>query len=288
MFSKVLMASVLMLFSANIMAAIWSWIDSVIDTSGAIYNNYEYTYRIEAWDDDDDTPNPCYGLSACTLFISHRHNEDGTSSYSVKNYYGTGGTGYYAFLLTAKTMGELGSLMKPTLNLPITGTMTHSSDKTIPDECVGIFYAAGSNFGTGASSVNNQFNGHPLLPSSVCGVAPTPSTTCNFDNDVINLEHGVLSSAEVEGHAVSGTVNITCSKVAELKLYMYPDSTIPLSDSGDFYSELYVDDVLIPTTGASYEVDYTRTLNLKSVLRHTGSVKAGSFSGSAIIVMELN
>ncbi|AOO58994.1 TPA: hypothetical protein PJH99_002932 [Raoultella ornithinolytica] len=288
MLSKVLIASTLMLFSANIMAAIWSWIDSVVDTSGPIYNNYAYTYRIDAWDDDDDTPNPCYGLNACTLFISHRHNEDGTSSYSVKNYYGTGGTGYYAFLLTAKTIGELGTLMKPTLNLPITGTINHSSDKTIPDECVGIFYAAGSNFGTGTSSSDNQFNGHPLLPSSVCGVAPTPSSTCNFDNDVINLDHGVLPSAEVNGHAVSEAINITCSKVAEMKLYMYPDSKIQLSDNGDFYSDLYVDDALIPSTGVSYDVDYTRTLNIKSVLRSSGILQPGTFSGSAIIVMELN
>lgn len=69
MLSKVLIASTLMLFSANIMAAIWSWIDSVVDTSGPIYNNYAYTYRIDAWDDDDDTPNPCYGLNACTLLF---------------------------------------------------------------------------------------------------------------------------------------------------------------------------------------------------------------------------
>lgn len=270
------------MFSHTASASVWSWIDNLTTCSTNTYC-YDYNFTIADWDENDETPNPCYGLNACTLLISHRHNAAGTSGRRAER---TWGSGTYPFLTSAETMGELGKAFKAVFSLPFSSTTNHSAATVATEECVGLFYAAGQNLGTNTSSVTTDaMQGHPLLPGSICGAAPAPSGSCDFEQDVLLLDHGTLSRRQLEGHEVSENVTISCTTSQTLKLYIYSADNVQLRDDGSLYSELYMNDTVLGTEGFDLDVQQQENVTVKSVLRTNGSVEAGEFSGSTVMLI---
>lgn len=266
-------------FSHFSLASIWSWIDSITVNSS---NNYDYNFTIGDWDENDSVANPCYGLSACTIFISHRHSNAGTSGTGVIRSWGGQ---VYPFLLTARTMGDLGKEIKATFPLPFSGINNHIG-AVVNEECVGFFYAAGRDLGSYENGANtNSFSGYPLMPSSLCGVAPAPSGHCDFDQDTLTLMHGMLSRNELEGHEVTEQVNISCTTAETLKLFIYSADKVELRDDGSLYSELYLNNSILGTNGFTIDVEDQAAVNVKSVLRTNGAVAAGEFSGSTVMLI---
>lgn len=264
-------------------ASVWSWIDTLATCSSTSTYCYEYNFTIADWDEDDSTPNPCYGLSACTIFIGHRHNAAGTSGSRANRSWGAG---TYPFIITSETMGELAKEFKSIFSLPYSSSTRHSGSTVATEECVGIFYAAGKNLGTNSSEVNDSsFTGYPLLPGSICGAAPAPSGSCDFDQDVLTLDHGTLTRQELEGHEVSETVSINCTSSQTLKLFIYSADNVQLRDDGSLYSELYMNDNVLGTNGFTLDVAEQENVTVKSVLRTNGSVAAGEFSGSTVMLI---
>lgn len=271
------------MFSQTSAASIWSWIDTLETCSASATYCYEYNFTIADWDEKDSTPNPCYGLTACTIFIGHRHNAAGTSGSRTNRSWATG---TYSFLTTAETMGELAKSFKSIFSLPYSSSTRHSGSTVATEECVGIFYAAGKNLGTNTSEVNNSsFTGYPLLPGSICGAAPAPSGSCDFNQDVLNLNHGTLTRQELEGHEVSETVSINCTTSQTLKLFIYSADNVQLRDDGSLYSELYMNGNVLGTAGFTLDVAEQENVTVKSVLRTNGSVAAGEFSGSTVMLI---
>jgi hypothetical protein len=268
--------------SQNASASIWTWIDTLETCTIATYC-YDYTFTISDWDEEDSTPNPCYGLTACTIFIGHRHNAAGTSGLNTPRSWGSGN---YPFLLTAETMGDLGKELKTVFALPFTSTTRHNGTTVATEECVGIFYAAGKELGSNASEINSStFQDYPLMPNSICGAAPAPSGSCDFDQDVLTLDHGTLSRKELEGHEVSENVSISCTTSQTLKLYIYSADKVDLRDDGSLYSELYMNDNVLGTSGFTLDVEARDNVTVKSVLRTNGTPEAGEFSGSTIMLI---
>ena len=264
-------------------ASVWSWIDSLSTCSATQTYCYDYNFTIADWDEDDSTPNPCYGLSACTIFIGHRHDAAGTAGSGIVRAWGAG---TYQFIIESETMGDLAKQIKAIFSLPFSSTTNHKANTVAAEECVGMFYAAGKNLGSNSSAVNETaFQGHPMMPGSICGTAPQPSGSCDFDQDVLTLDHGTLTRNELDGHEVSETVSINCTSSQTLKLYIYSADNVQLRDDGSLYSELYMNDNVLGTNGFTLDVAEQENVTVKSVLRTNGSVAAGEFSGSTVMLI---
>jgi hypothetical protein len=267
-------------------AAIWSWINSLTENQSSWLYDFTYDFTIGGWDEDDEMMNPCYGLTGCTLFIGHRHDAAGMSgSQTIRSW----GSGEHAFLLSAKTMGELGREMKTVFSLPFTSSARHNANSVATEECVGLFYAAGSDLGTNNGEINSSaFSGHPLLPGSICGTAPTPSGTCDFEQNDIALEHGTLTRSELEGHGASADVDISCTSAKTIQLYIYSADRVELRDDGSLFSEVYLNDrPLGGSEGLTLEVQDHIAVNVKSILRTRGVVTPGAFSGSTVMLIAI-
>ncbi|MGC0850363.1 hypothetical protein [Pantoea agglomerans] len=271
------------IFSPGASAIVWSWIDSLATCSSTLAYCYDYNFTIGDFEEKDTTPNPCYRLNGCTLFIGHRHNSAGTSGPRIRSSWGAN---VYPFLTTSATMGSLAIEFKKVFPLPFSSSTRHSGNSVATEECVGIFYAAGTNYGSYTSDTNNSgFEGHPLLPGSICGTAPAPSGTCDFDQDVLTLDHGTLTRRELDRHEMSENVSISCTTLQTLKLYIFSADHIQLRDDGSLYSELYMNDSLLASNGLTLDVEQQENVTVKSVLRTNGSVEAGEFSGSTVMLI---
>ncbi|WP_437749999.1 MrpH family fimbial adhesin (plasmid) [Enterobacter mori] len=270
-------------FSPVSSAAIWSWIDSLTTCTANTTYCYDYVFTIASWDENDEAVNPCFGETACTLFVSHRHDSAGTSGSGVTRSWDAS---TYPFIVTARTMGDLGKEINAVFPLPFSSTTNHQGNSVIGEECVGIFYAAGKNLGSNDSPItNNSFLGFPLLPGSICGIAPSPSGACDFDQDVLTLDHGTLSRNELEGHEVSENVRISCTISQTLKLYIFSADNVKLRDDGSLYSELYMNDNILSNEGLILEVSAQEIVSVKSILHTNGTPEAGEFSGSTVMLI---
>lgn len=276
-------------FSPVSSASIWSWIDTSTVCSAANGDPYCYRYEftIGSWDESDSTPNPCYGTTACTIFIGHRHNRAGTSGSRVARSWGSGGgqAGTNGWVRTAETMGDLGRELNSRLSFPYSGSTLHSGTSLSTEECVGFFYYAGANLGSVTDESITAASGKPMMPGSICGVAPMPSGTCDFTQDSVTLDHGTLSRRELEGHEATEQVYLTCTTPQTLKLFIQSADKVQLRDDGSLYSELYMNNSVLGTDGFSIEVEENAVVDLKSTLRTNGTPEAGEFSGSTIMII---
>lgn len=266
-----------LIFSHISQASIWSWIDSITQNAST---NFTYFFTIADWDESDTAVNPCYGLNACTIFISHRHDAAGNSGTEAVLSWGSGQNPY---VLTSKTLGELGTGIKSTISFPYSSSANHNGAVNW-EECIGFFYAAGKDLGS-APANDDSYRGHPISPNSICGVAPAPSGSCDFDQDTLTLMHGTLTRNELEGHEVTEQVNISCTTAETLKLFIYSADKVELRDDGSLYSEIYMNDNILGTNGFTIDVEDQVAVNVKSVLRTNGTVAAGEFSGSTVMLI---
>ena len=101
----------------------------------------------------------------------------------------------------------------------------------------------------------------------------------------MNLNHGTLTRQELEGHEVSETVSISCTTSQTLKLFIYSADNVQLRDDGSLYSELYMNGNVLGTAGFTLDVAEQENVTVKSVLRTNGSVAAGEFSGSTVMLI---
>lgn len=114
---------------------------------------------------------------------------------------------------------------------------------------------------------------------------PQPSGSCDFNQDVLTLDHGTLTRQELDGHEVSENVSINCTTSQTLKLYIYSADNVQLRDDGSLYSELYMNDNVLGTSGFTLDVAEQENVVVKSVLHTNGSVAAGEFAGSTVMLI---
>jgi len=261
-------------------AAIWSEI-----TAASLYNNgshIEFTYNIFAWDESDETPNPCYKDTGCRIWIGVTIDKAGSSNNVAAAYWSAANTSN-RWISNAATMGELGAAFKTNAGLPQTGTIQRSAASYIVAKvknCVGIFYK--NDF----ASIG-YYSGGELMPNSICGEAPTPYGRCSFVEDSINLDHGTVARSQLDGHEVSINVTMSCDYESTVGIYVLSGDNLPLRDDGSLYSEIYINNVL-GTDGLSMSATAgEHSLTFKSKLRTNGTVAAGEFSASTVAVINL-
>ncbi|WP_350307223.1 MrpH family fimbial adhesin [Photorhabdus viridis] len=259
----------LSLFSSGAAASIFSYITK----SEGIPTNAYYTFVIERWDQENDfTPNPCYGYSACWISVNHRHFADGYSGqpYRIFN------TRVERF----KTMKQVQAEILKYTSFPITGVAKHFGPAIRShQECVGLFY----------ETDQNGFHGR-LLPGSLCGVAPPPIGFCQVSEGSVELDYGSIDEAELENATKTGNINVTCN--VDINIVVIATGLngefVPLRNDGSLKAKLLLNDkkgedgvsVFVPAGG-------NVPITVKSILQKNGRVEAGPFSGSGTIILAM-
>ena len=248
-----------------------------------------YEYVIESWDRNDTTPNPCYGEIRCAVSINHMHDIDGSggaSSSSFANPSISVGSRKYPTMLSARTMGELRSIVVPVTGMPIRGSIRHLGTQQV-DECVGLFY-------TTKNSSNATFKDAHLLPGSVCGIAPPPVGVCNFTADNLTLDHGsinvedTLNGKNINGNKVSATLGIQCSLAKRLRVIASTDNDGMAMLGNNLYSKVTMNSVPITGSGTVYNLPGgTTQFTIASELRSNGSVAPGNYNKVVNLILTL-
>ncbi|NHB92683.1 adhesin [Photorhabdus cinerea] len=259
----------LSLFSSEAVASIFSYITK----SEGIPTNAYYTFVIERWDEEDDfTPNPCYGYSACWISINHRHNVNGYS-----------GQPFRLFNIRVERYRTMKQVQKEILkqtSFPITGIAKHVGPAIQShQECVGLFY----------ETDRNGFRGG-LLPGSLCGIAPPPIGFCQVSEGSVELNYGNIDEAKLEGATRSENINVTCNRDMNIVVTATgPDrGVVPLRGDGSLKAQLLLNDrkgeqgvpIFVPAGG-------NVPVTVKSILQKNGRVEAGPFSGSGAIILAM-
>ncbi|WP_193016287.1 adhesin [Proteus sp. FME41] len=275
--SALFIFSVMMLFSASSMAAIFSYIteSKLVGSKGA-----DYTFIIQRWDPEPATTlNPCYGWKKCYITVNHRHEANGS-----------GGTATKVILNDAqnyRTMEQLRLAVLAKLALPYgpTKAVHRGVDPSLLQECVGLFYQPKS-----GGIADDGF----LLPGSSCGIAPPPVGACQIIDGSVNLDYGEINENEIENARRSKTINITCNKDMTVKVIatgMVSDR-IPLRPNNSLYADLYLKGNTGEYPGEDGAIIYVpknraTSVTVTSELHANGRVDAGFFSGSGALILTL-
>ncbi|MGA3697112.1 adhesin [Enterobacteriaceae bacterium TYF_5] len=279
--SALFIFSVMMLFSASSMAAIFSYITE----SKPVGNNNDganYTFIIQRWDPEPPgTLNPCYGWKKCYITINHRHQADGS-----------GGSRTKIILRDAekyRTMEELRIAVRNSGRLPLPYGPDVAKHRGVPldtiQECVGLFYQK--------SSGGISDDGY-LLPGSSCGIAPPPVGACQIINGSVDLDYGQINENEIENARRSQTIHVTCNKDMTVKVIAtgMASEHVPLRPDNSLYADLYLRSDAGEYLGEDGTIIYVpknraTPVTVTSELHTNGRVDAGFFSGSGAMILTL-
>lgn len=277
--SALFIFSVMMLFSASSMAAIFSYITESKEV-GHNNDGANYTFIIQRWDPEPPgTLNPCYGWPKCYITINHRHSPDGS-----------GGVRTESIINDAhkyRTMAELRSAVLKKISLPYGPKVAIHRNTPLDQiqECVGLFYQPNS----GGYSPKGF-----LLPGSSCGIAPPPVGACQIINGSVDLDYGQINENEIENARRSQTIHVTCNKDMTVKVIAtgMASDHIPLRPDNSLYADLYLRSdagEYLGEDGAIIYVPKNRAtaVTVTSELHTNGRVDAGFFSGSGAMILTL-
>lgn len=256
-----------------------------IDDSGTGDYRYNIWFTIAYMDEDDPTPNPCYGSSFChyrfTIGVPNRRG------------------GQYSLIIFSRvyrlsdaknlrTMGEIAANFKSRLSFPIssvvTGTPSGIGSYGFRGEaaCFGLFRVTTNGGGIWGGQ------GIPA-PGATCGIAPPPIGKCQLVGD-ITLDHGTVNSDRIDGNQATTTANLECSQAMSIKVTAtgVGSTDVVLRADGSLTSSLQVNGVA-GKTGATVDVlANTKTpVKFTSVLKTKGTVAAGPFTGSGTAVLSI-
>jgi len=240
------------------------------------FDDVTYTYTIDDWTpDQDNQPNPCYGVQSCKLYVDHRHQSNGTSGGPDNNV-------SVVDITEALTVGDVRKKWLAEHPLPLSGKTSHYGE-VLTNECVGLFYGTRRDDG---------FN-NPLFPGSACGIAPPPTGHCQFSTNDIELDYGSTSPSALNGRRASATVTVSCDAPMKLEAWLInPDDgsdTVPLRADGSIKAKLMLDGESTAASGKTFSVTSggSQALTVTSEAVVSGTPEAGEFSGSAVLFLSV-
>lgn len=276
-----------LLLAQSASATIFSSIHSIEQASSLRSNLgtqlYDYQWTIQDWEttagsNTSAMPNPCYGLSVCSIAINLAlDGRRGSSSAQANPQCGlTAADG----TTRVRSMGELGELYKQKCALPISGHLQHTQQSAVHQaECVGLFYST-----TGQrDAVDGQ-----LLPGSRClNTSAKALGYCEFNLGYQNFNHGVLTPAQISSgrHSVTHEVMILCSRQTVAQVFLTLDSSIHLGSG----ISSYITTGNSAINGFRIQVQQGRhaIMPITSTLRSSGNITGGKFSGSATLIVTI-
>lgn len=117
-----------------------------------------------------------------------------------------------------------------------------------------------------------------------CMTVPPPDVSCDLTDKSIMLEHGTLTTGEVEGDVASARTLFVCNQEYKAKVYMPGGDNIPMGDG--LQAEIRLNGEL--AGGGSTLVGHVggAELLVTSKLKTSGAVTPGSHQGTGIIIVE--
>lgn len=245
-------------------------------SAGAVITNFhrdgnKVTATVAAWSEPGKVPNPCYGWISCYVGPDVTYTKWGTGSLAGSCY--AGGCIEASSLLTTADIARKYRQEHP---LPFTYTfqIDHTEDSAA---CAGMVYVS--------APKNEPWLHGQILPGTICAVIPPNNYQCSL-NIPPYINHGTLSSDEINGNSASVTGEVRCNYGGLLII-----ST--LSDSGDNIVHLKENTLISTVTvngknatgGLVLEAkkDQPVNVNISSTLSLYGHIDSGSYSGSLIV-----
>ncbi|MGQ6473140.1 MrpH family fimbial adhesin [Serratia sp. IR-2025] len=216
----------------------------------------------------DDTKISCSSLSPCFIAMTYSAH----LGYPWKQRVNVSGTS-----LKAEDI-----VFRFSKDLPVSGSMPVVRS---PNECymVGIIWGYADEGYYLGSTCDGSIN--PPEP-------PKPPVSCYMNGDVY-LRHGSLADSEVTGNRAESTAYVYCTGAAKVKVRAIPsvgsDSyTVNLRPDGSLTSVLSVNNV-VGNGGVTLDVPGVggKAVTFSSILIAAGTPAPGSFSGSAVAVVDI-
>ncbi|MGJ3355856.1 MrpH family fimbial adhesin [Providencia sp. Je.9.19] len=248
------------------------------------HNENVYHYQFDYWKASSPTEgNPCVallgsaGAKNCYFTINHLHSGKDKGGVASRIDWDC-----HINFATYKTMEAIigDARDRCGLTFPKKGSSQHSGAITT-DECVGIFVARKQRQGSAK-----------MLPGGICGIAPPPAGKCYFasvGNNTLELDHGSLNADELNGNTVSSMFSIMCNKDMGVRVSSnLQQNYVSLRPNNELQSMVTLNDqpasvgVLV-----SAQANRGTPIIVKSILRTSGSVAPGKFSGRITLVMTI-
>ncbi|MEB6083374.1 hypothetical protein MXF40_18515 [Serratia marcescens] len=263
------------------------------------------TGRLVSVDFNDQTPSPCFNPTntvGCIITVGVFTN---LGTLSAPYYYvGTNGSpsissGLHPALKKARTMGELYSYLRQVgtpmvevgfspFGYPRPGWYCDPGISPLANCVIKTRWEAYSKVCYALVYAHSSTSYYASLPGQNC-IGPTPpNNECNIDAGAVTLEHGQLSTDEVNGHKKKESVRLSCTYPANANISVVSNNAsekIELKADGSLFSTVTIDGVPgitgkkvnIPTGGV--------IIDLESTLHTAGNVEEGPFSGNAILII---
>lgn len=228
---------------------------------------------IDSWDEDDNTPNPCYN-STEDCFYSFQALTPGRSQMASRD--------MQFPARSYKTIGEAGKAFKKKYSLPYRLEANYVSSDSDSDNyllsCITMgYYAIYGRTGD-------------RLPGVVCKTSPPEDLICTFTGNT-NLEHGILSANEIDNNEAESNLWLTCNKNTKMNLYAFGEAGnkyITLKTGGSLKSQLLISNQEADN-GIMVDVKANTpyAVPIKSRLIKSGEVEEGPFHGSGVITVSM-
>lgn len=140
------------------------------------------------------------------------------------------------------------------------------------------------------TSGNNVSGAGVRLPGTRCTFPPPESVYCSL-SDLADFDHGTLSSERIDGASVSQQSTLNCNAASKVNIYMAYGDSIELGDKDSgLYSKIYIEGNIVTST-SPVQIDAPsggKGITIESRLNAPNSVKGGEYSGSGVLILDVN
>lgn len=140
------------------------------------------------------------------------------------------------------------------------------------------------------SSGNNITGTGTRLPGTSCASPPPESVYCSLDN-IPDFDHGILSNENIDASSVTQRTSLNCNASSKVNIYLaYGDKIYLGSGSSDLSSEIYIEGNAVTSTNAVTVNAFSgdNDIAIESRLSSTGHITGGEYSGSGVLILDIN
>lgn len=128
------------------------------------------------------------------------------------------------------------------------------------------------------------------LPGTSCAYPPPERVYCSLDT-IPDFNHGVLTNKNIDGSTITQRTTLNCNSSSKVNIYMaYGDKVDLGGDKSRLTSEIYVEGKVV-TKSNPVTVDAVSGENniiIKSKLISSGHIDGGEYSGSGVLILDVN
>ena len=270
-FIKISFMFLLFFLSLNSRAVIITHVADIKRTGGT----YQIRGFIDSWDENDNLPNPCFGIPSSTgCDLSVVFYDSVPNKYAVIN-----SDNILWGVYNIKTIGELGAAFKKKFPIPLALNFVINAHDDRTTKCFKL------------ALYTTSFDLFGPIEGVKCETSPPDTLTCEIQGNA-NLEHGEMTTNEVNGHKANTKFDISCNNDATLFLKAYGEAgskNITLKSDKSLESAIYINDV---RSDAGLKINIKKNIpaaiQITSELIKNGELEEGAFHGSGVFIISMD